>query len=91
MNNPSYPMNMTYTLNIRFIDRIAAIHLLNNWPLIAIQIECLHGTNFLDPDSDLDCDPYNFPSCKRSNSNAQAHGPIFVEYILAWKKIVLNI
>ena len=33
--------------------------------LITIQIECLHGTKFLDPDSDLDCDLDNFGPCKR--------------------------
>ena len=30
----------------------------------AIHIECLHGTKFLDPDHDLDCDPDNFASYK---------------------------
>ena len=27
---------------------------------VVIQIECLHGTKFLDPDSYLDPDPDNF-------------------------------
>ena len=30
---------------------------------IVIQIECLHGSKYLDPDSDPDCDPNNFAQC----------------------------
>ena len=33
-------------------------------PNIAIQIECLQKTKFLDPDSDLDRDLDNFALCK---------------------------
>ena len=32
---------------------------------IAIQIECLRGTKFFDPDCNLDCDPGNFALCKQ--------------------------
>ena len=32
---------------------------------IEIQIECLHGTKFLNPDCNLDLDPHNFNQCKQ--------------------------
>ena len=32
---------------------------------IAIKIECLHSTKFLDLDRDLDCNPDNFDLCER--------------------------
>ena len=33
-----------------------------------IQIECLHGRNFFDPDEDLDRNPDNFAPCKRGKN-----------------------
>ena len=35
---------------------------------IAIHIECLHKTKFLDPDRYLDCDLNNFALCKQGRS-----------------------
>ena len=38
---------------------------------IAIQIDCLHGTKYLDPDRNLDCNTDYFALCKQCISQTE--------------------
>ena len=67
----------TKTITLLFIvQSLEHFNPSDNWIKIiqiAIQIECLHGTKFLNPDNNLDRDLDNFAQCKRGNSVTSRH------------------
>ena len=74
--------NTTKRVTLLFIvTKQSTLYLDYSYPHV-IQIECLHGTKFLDPDRDVVCDPDNL-ACKRA-CNSQ---PVKLDNYDVWKGI----